>query len=399
MNKVELLAPAGDLERLKIAFIYGADAVYVGGYKYSLRANAKNFSLENLKVATKFAHDLAKKVYVTINILFHNEDLAELSDYLKELAKINVDAIIASDIIVFKLIKKLNLPLEMHLSTQASTLNSKSAKFYQDLGIKRVVLAREATKEDIISIKKNTNLEIEHFIHGAMCSAFSGQCVLSNYCTNRDSNRGLCAQVCRWSLKKDNDTEIFSITPKDLNEVAYIKDMLNIGIDSFKVEGRMRSIYYIATVIYVYRQIIDKIYDNTLTSSLTKYYLDILNRCANRESTSQFYNGLPTENEQYFLGRQEESNQDFLGIVLDYDEKNKIALIEQRNYFKLNDTVEFFGPKTETFTYQIHKILDDNDNEITIANHPQMLIKLPCQIKLNKNDMMRLKIFDKDSYL
>lgn len=399
MSKIELLAPAGDLERLKIAFLYGADAVYIGGQEFSLRANAKNFSLEEIKKACDYAHKLNKKVYVTVNIVFHNKNLDGLDKYLKKLDECHIDAIIASDIVVLTMAKKLNVSYEVHLSTQASTLNYGQGLFYKDLGVTRLVLAREASKNDIKRIKEETNLELECFIHGAMCTSISGKCILSNYCTNRDSNRGGCAQICRWVFDLENTDQAFSITPKDLNMVLYIKEMIEIGVNSFKVEGRMRSIYYIATVINVYRNIIDKILNNTLTDNECKYYLDILNRCANRDSTPQFFKSLPTRKEQYFLGREEISNQDFLGIVLDYDEKSKMATVEQRNYFKEGDIVEFFGPNLETYTYKVHNILNENDEIIDVARHPKMIVKLKIDKKLEKLDMMRIKVFDKDTYL
>ena len=397
--KTELLSPAGDLERLKIALLYGADAVYIGGREFSLRANAKNFSIEEIKEACDFAHKLNKKVYVTVNIVFHNANLEGLEEYLLKLDECGIDAIIASDIIALTTAKKLGVKFETHLSTQASTLNYGQGLFYKDLGVTRLVLAREASKSDIKRIKDETGLELECFIHGAMCTSISGKCILSNYCTNRDSNRGGCAQICRWIFENNKLGRPFSITPKDLNMVPFIKDMIEIGVNSFKVEGRMRSNYYVATVISVYRKIIDKVLNNTLTDGDCKYYLDILNRCANRDSTPQFFDKLPTNKEQYFLGREEVSNQDFLGIVLDYDKDTKIATIEQRNYFKLGDVVEFFGPNMETYTYEVNKILDEDDNEIDIARHPRMIVKMKVDINLEKYDMMRIKVFDKEDYL
>lgn len=395
---IELLSPAGDLDRLKFAFMYGADAVYIGGFNYSLRANAKNFNNEEIKEAVNYAHNLNKKVYVTINIVFHNEELNGLKDYLLYLDSINVDGIIVSDIVVMKLHKELNLKLELHISTQASISNKESALFYKNLGAKRLVLARECSKNDIKEIKEATNLDLEAFIHGAMCTSISGRCVLSNYCTNRDSNRGGCAQICRWEFdylnksgEKITDTP-FSMTPKDLNMVPFIKEMIDVGINSFKIEGRMRSVYYIATVILIYRRLIDKIVNNTLSNAYTSYCLNILNRCANRESTPQFFDKLPGVDEQYYLGRQELSNQDFLGLVIDY--KDGVATIEQRNNFKIGTIVQFFGPDTKTFDYKVEEILDENNELIEVAKHPQMIIKLKVSNKLNKYDMMRLKVFD-----
>ena len=388
---IELLAPAGDLEKLKIAFLYGADAVYIGGEKYSLRANAKNFTLDEIKEAINYAHNLNKKVYVTVNIVFHNEDLDDLKEYLISLNKIGVDAIIASDLYVLDLIKSENIPLEVHLSTQASVLNNYAAKFYQNYNVKRIVLAREANETDIKKIKEETNLELECFIHGAMCTSMSGRCIMSNVLTNRDANRGGCAQVCRWTFNTSYE-EVFSMSSKDLNLIPFMQKMIDIGVNSFKIEGRMRGIYYLATIILCYRRMIDKLLKNELTIEDSKYYLKVLNRCANRESAPQFLNKIPDLNDQYFLGRIEESNQDFLGLVLDYDEKIKMATIEERNLFKKGDIVEFFGPHMETISYKINKIYDVDDNIILCANHPKMIVKLKVDFLLKKYDMMRIKI-------
>lgn len=397
MKTVELLAPAGTLEKMKYAFMYGADAVYFGGKEYSLRANAKNFSRDEMVEAVSFAHENKKRVYVTVNIIFHNEDLDALEDYLRFLSSIHVDAIITSDMAVISLINNKNIDLEIHISTQASILNYEAAKFYKDLGATRLVLAREAHKSDIQRIKEETGLELECFMHGAMCTSISGRCVLSNYCTNRDSNRGGCAQICRWEFaymsagKKVTDTP-FSMTPKDLNMIPFIKEMIDCGVNSFKIEGRMRSIYYVSTVILIYRRLIDKILNNTLTEEYVTYARNILNRVANRESTPQFFDKLPGVDEQYYLGREELSNQDFLGLVLDY--QDDIATIEQRNFFKVGDTVQFFGPDMETFDYKVEKIMDEDGNEIEVANHPQMIIKLKISTFLPKFAMMRIKVFD-----
>ncbi len=399
MKKIELLSPAGDLERLKIALLYGADAVYVGGKDFSLRANALNFSLEDLCIATKYAHELKKKIYVTVNIVFHDKDIKGLEEYLGKLDELGIDAIIASDAIVFDLYNKNKYHFELHISTQASSLNYETVNFYKEIGATRVVLAREASREDIKRIKEETGLELECFIHGAMCTSISGRCVLSNYVTNRDSNRGGCAQICRFIFDSEGTTKPFSMTPKDLNMLEFIEEMINLRVNSFKVEGRMRSIYYIATVIYCYRRIIDGILAKTLKEGELKYYLDVLNRCANRDSAPQFFHQLPTNKEQYFLGREEVSNQDFLGIVLDYDENTKMATIEQRNYFKIGDKIEFFGPNREAFTYIIKEIFDENMESIEVARHPRMRIFMPVSVPLNKFDMLRIKVFDISSYL
>ena len=387
---IELLAPAGDFERLKFAFLYGADAVYCGGQNYSLRANAKNFSNEEINDATKYAHSLNKKVYVTVNIVFHDENLDGLKDYLLYLNEINVDGIIASDIVVLKLIKDLKLNVKVILSTQASTLNSFTAQFYKSFGVDQIVLAREALTKDIKAIKEKTGLELECFVHGAMCMSISGKCILSSFMTGRDSNRGGCAQICRWVFNEDKTP--FSMTPKDLNMIENIKEMIDLGVTTFKVEGRMRSIYYISTVILCYRRIIDKILNNTLTEEDKKYYLKVLNKVANRESAPQFFKKDPSYQDQYYNLRDEESNQDFLGIVKSYDEKEKIAIIEERNFFKKGDVIEFFGPNTDTFTYTINEIYDEKNNLIDKANMPKMIIKLKVDTPLKENDLLRVKI-------
>ena len=395
---IELLAPAGDLEKLKFAFHYGADAVYIGGQNFSLRANAKNFSLEDIKAGVEYAHKMQKRVYVTVNIIFHNKDTEGLEEYLWELSRIHVDAVIVSDLFVIELIRKQNIPLEVHLSTQASVLNHKSASFYKSLGVTRIVLAREASREDIKAIKESTGLELECFVHGAMCTSLSGRCVLSNRLTNRDANRGGCAQICRWVFEVE-DSPKFSMTSKDLNMIPYLEEMITSGVNSFKVEGRMRGIYYIATVILCYRRMLDKIKDHSLTKADEAYYLALLNRVANRESSPQFFDKLPGEKEQYFLGRQEVSNQDFLGLVLYYDEKEQIVTLEQRNYFKVGDEVQFFGPNMETFSYTVHTIWNENGEEISVANHPNMILKMPLDRHVSRLDMMRIKVFDKESFL
>ena len=391
---IELLAPAGDYERLEIALLYGADAIYMGGYKYGLRANATNFSKEELKNAVDYAHSLGKKIYITVNIVFHDEDIDGLDEYLKFLSDIKVDAIIISDPLVIERVKSLKLDLEMHLSTQASTLNSRAVKHYMKEGVSRIVLAREASKKDIVRIKKETGITLECFIQGAMCTSFSGRCVLSNYVTNRDANRGGCAQICRWSFET-NESEDFEMMPKDLNMTTLIKDMIESGVNSFKVEGRMRSIYYIATILYIYRNIFDKISNNTLSDEYIKYATNIINRVANRESVSQFYECLPTFKEQYYNGRKEESNQDFLGLVKEYGDD--YLTLEVRNYFKKGDTVQIFGPNMDEVEFSIDEMYNETGEPLEVCNHPKEIIKIKCPYYCSKNAMMRMKVFDKYS--
>lgn len=397
INKPELLAPAGDLERLKIALKYGADAVYIGGPLLNLRANAINFTFEEIKEGVKFAHSLNKKVYVTVNIVLHNEELKELEMYLKKLEECNVDAIIVSDpTIVKEALEKTNI--QVHLSTQASTLNIEACKFWKKLGVSRIVLGRECSREEIKEIMDNVDIEIETFIHGAMCAGYSGRCVMSNFLTNRDANRGGCSQICRWDFDLLNESKKllkgdkpFTFCSKDLSMLKFIPTMIDMGIKSFKIEGRMRSIYYIATVISIYRKVIDEYCNNKEKYEYNKSYEDTLRRCANRDSVPQFFNGIYDSSCSYYNGREEISNQDFLGIVIDYNKKNKIATIEQRNYFKVGDIVEIFGPNHNIITKKIDKIYDENDNEIQIVRHPRQVVKIRIEEALVIDDMIRVK--------
>lgn len=399
MNKIELLAPAGNLEKLKFAFMYGADACYIGGRNYSLRANATNFSLEEIKEACTYAHSINKKVYVTVNIVFHDEDIEGITEYLKKLSEYKVDAIIVSDPFIIDIINNNKINLKIHISTQASTLNYETVMFWKSLGVERVVLARELSKNEIKEIIDKTGVEVETFVHGAMCSSYSGRCVLSNYFTNRDANRGGCAQICRWEFplydskmnKIESDT-MFTASSKDLMMASNIKEIIEVGITSLKVEGRMRSNYYVATVINTYRNIIDDYYNNKLTDDRLNHYIKILNRVANREATVQFWDKLPTVEEQYYLGRNEVSNQDFLGVVLDYDEETKIVTITERNYFKTGDVVEVFGPNIDTFTFTMPDIYDEDNNKVNVGRHPEEILRFKLDKKVYKNDIIRVKI-------
>ena len=388
---IELLAPAGDLEKLKIAYLYGADACYIGGQNYSLRANANNFSLEEISTAVKYAHKLNKKLYVTVNIIFHNENIEGLKTYLKTLASFKVDAVIVSDPLVIDLIKEENIDLKVHVSTQNSTTNKESVKYWLNHGVERVVLAREKKKKDIKEIIKETNAEIEVFLHGAMCTCYSGRCVLSNYFTNRDSNRGGCAQVCRFVFDLDEKRKTnYSIATKDLNLSKHIPELIEMGVKSLKIEGRMRSSYYVATVISCYRKLIDAYYNNSFSDSLLEKTSKILNRVANRESTSQYFKGYVNENDQYYAEREEVSNQDFLALVTGYDQKNKILLLEQRNYFKPGDKVTIFTPDGEECDLVVEEIYDEEMNKLTCARHPKQQIKIKSEKKFPINSMMRV---------
>lgn len=378
MKKVELLSPAGDLNRLKAALLYGADAVYVGGRKYSLRANATNLSLEEIKEATTFAHNLGKKVYLTLNIVFHNEDLKEVKDYIKDVVDAGIDAFIVSDISLVKYIKD-NFKVEAHISTQNTTNNKMSALFLKEIGADRVVLGRELSLPEIKEICSLNIIDTEVFIHGAVCSFYSGRCALSSYFTTRDANRGGCAQVCRFTFK-DGDKD-FSMASKDMNLSSYITSLIDAGVTSFKIEGRMRSIYYLATVITSYRMIIDAYYNNKYDENVLKTAKSYLDRVANRDNTEQFLKGYTDSSDQYYEGRKEETNQDY---VLDVLEENKnIIKVMQKNYFTKDDTIELFNYKHQSEIIKIKEILDEDKIVVDAARHPKNIYYLVLDKPLN----------------
>ncbi len=397
MKKPELLAPAGDLEKLKWAIDYGADAVYIGGPFLSLRANAKNFTFEQIKEGCHYAHQRGKKIYVTVNIILHNREGKEVVSFLKKLERASVDAIIVSDPTIIELAKK-NTKLEIHLSTQQSTLNYEAVEYWYQQGVSRIVLGREVSKKEIQEIKKRVPIEIECFIHGAMCASISGRCVMSNFLTGRDANRGGCAQICRWDFDLLNEKnqlvkgdKKFTFCSKDLSSLEVLPQMIDMGIDSFKIEGRMRSIYYIATIVNIYRKTIDEYCLHPKKYHYHKEDEKTLRNCANRDSVVQFFSGINDERFSYYNGREEVSNQDFIGIIQEYDEKTKMAIIEQRNYFKKGDTLEIFGPKTKPFSYSVDKIYDEEDNIIKIVRHPRQIVKIPMVKKVYPNDLIRVK--------
>lgn len=389
MDRIELLSPAGDLERLKVTLSYGADAVYIGGEKYSLRANAINFTLDQIKEGCDFAHKLGKKVYLTLNIVFHNEDMEGVEEYIKQVVDCGIDAFIVSDPFIISHIKKNYPSVEVHLSTQNSTSNYKAVEYFKGEGIDRVVLARELSKNEISEIIEKTGIDIEVFIHGAMCTCYSGRCALSNYVTNRDANRGGCAQVCRFAFGVEDDKD-FTLATKDINMARHIKDMIDIGVCSLKVEGRMRTLYYLATVIGTYREIIDRIYDNTLTDEVMEVLEYRLSKVANREVSTHFFTKEADYTDQYYTGRQELSNQDYLGLITGYDKDNGCVVLVERNYFEPGDEVEFFTPNGDVYKYIISEIFDENMNKLEVARHPEQVLKLKFDVELPEYSMIRL---------
>ena len=393
-KKVELLSPAGDLERLKVTMLYGADAVYIGGQQYSLRANANNASIEDLKEGCSFAHKLGKRVHLTLNIVFHNEDMDGVEKYIKEVVDAGIDAFIVSDPFIISYIKT-NFPnVEVHLSTQNSTSNYETVNFFKNEGIDRVVLARELGKKDIKEIIDKTGVDIEVFIHGAMCTCFSGRCALSNYVTNRDANRGGCAQVCRFSFET-NESKEFTMALKDMNMAEYIGELIDIGVRSFKVEGRMRSLYYLATVIGTYRNIIDDYYNKCLTPEKMKIYQHRLDRVANRETSTHCFNKEPDYTDQYYTGRSEVSNQDYLGQVIEYNKETKLVKFYERNYFEVGDNIELFTPNGDHIEFKVEKIYNEDMESLDVARHPDDIYYLYLDTDIEIPEYSMIKVVTK----
>ncbi len=395
--KPELLAPAGSLEKLKIAVHYGADAVYIGGQKYGLRSNADNFSFDEMHEGVDFAKRYGAKVFTAVNIYAHNEDLSGIESYLNHLADVGISAIIVADPAIIDISLKKVPQLEVHLSTQQSTMNWKAVQFWKNEGIPRVVLARETSMKDIITIKQNVDIEIEAFIHGAMCSSYSGRCVLSNHFTDRDSNRGGCSQSCRWKYDlyaDDNllmplDENPFTMGSKDLFMLEHIPELIHAGIDSFKIEGRMKSMHYVATIVNAYRQAIDSFFKDPNQYELNPMWLNELNKAANRPLNTGFFYNEPGYQEHIYNFEEKPVDHEFAGIVIDYDAQKQVVSLQQRNYFKLGQEVEFFGPGGTFFIQEVSQMWDDNGHSIAAAKHPMQIIHMKVNHPLKAMDMMR----------
>ena len=396
MREVELLAPAGDLEKLKIAFEYGADAVYIGGEIFGMRSAAKNFTKENMIEGVNFAHERGKKVFVTCNIIPRSEDLEILRDYLLELEEIGVDAVIVSDPGVFKVVKETIPNMEVHISTQASTTNYNAANFWYNKGAQRIVTARELSFEETKEIREHIpeDMDIEAFVHGAMCMSYSGKCTISNYTTGRDANKGSCAQSCRWkyTLMEENNGEYtqviddidpdFFFNTKDLCMIEYIPQIFESGITSLKIEGRMKTAYYIATVVKSYRMLIDEYQQKGFIS---QQCLDnsksLIARAANRATFEGFYPGKVDISGQIYENAQT-ANQSYIANVVDC--KDHIALIEVRNYFKKGDRIRLFNPKGQDVYFTLDKLFDTDGNEVEIANKPMQKLYMHLPIDVNQ---------------
>jgi putative protease len=406
-KKPELLAPAGNLEKLKIAVHYGADAVFIGGREFGLRSNAGNFSMEEMAEGVQFAKKYGARIYVTTNIFAHNENMEGLEEYLKGIEEAGVAGIIVADPLIIEACKRAAPKLEIHLSTQQSLTNWQAVKFWKEEGLERVVLAREVGLQEMLEMKKNVDIEIETFIHGAMCIAYSGRCVLSNHMTARDSNRGGCCQSCRWDYFLYEDGEDmtssealfaetdspFAMSPKDLNLIESIPKLVEAGIDSLKIEGRMKSIHYVATVVSVYRKVIDAYCADPDNFKIKREWLEELAKCANRPAAPAFFENTPGYKEQMFGNHGEKPAYDFAGLVLDYDPETEIVTLQQRNFFRPGDEVEFFGPEIDNFTQKVDKLWDEKGRELDAARHPLQIVKFKAEKPVYRNNMMRKGAF------
>ena len=402
-KKPEVLAPAGTLEKLKVAIHYGADAVYIGGNAYGLRSRAGNFTFDEMREGVRFANERGAKVYVAANMVAHEGDTKGAGDYFRTLRDIGIHAVIVSDPALIEICAMEAPGLPIHLSTQASATNYETLNFWKEEGLERVVLAREVSMEEIREMKRNTDIEIETFIHGAMCISYSGRCVLSNHMSHRDANRGGCSQSCRWkydlfemdlpgnrkSLLGGDPEEDFSMSAVDMSMIRHIPDLVEAGVDSLKIEGRMKSIHYVSTVASVYRQAIDAYCADPDNYEFNQAWEDELWKVAQRDLATGFYYGIPDENQQLFGKKRKIPAYTFIGQVLDYDPETEIATIEQRNNFGVGDEIEFYGPDYTHLNQTIEEMWDEEGNPIDRAPHPLMIVKMRVKHPVKRMDMMR----------
>lgn len=404
MKKPKLLAPAGDIEKLKIAINYGADAVYIGGKLYGLRANATNFDIEEMKEAVNYAHEFNKEVYVTINILAHNADFEHLQQYIKEIISTGIDGIIASDPGVISVIREIDKNIHISLSTQSSCTNYNTAKFWYQNGVNRIVLARELNKKEIEEIIQKTpsELQIEIFVHGAMCIAYSGRCLLSNVMTGRSANGGDCAQPCRWNYFLAEQTRqgqympvfedergTFIFNSKDLCLIEYIDEIIEMGIDVLKIEGRMKSEFYIATVVGAYRKAIDTYYKDPANYRFEHEWLDEVKKISYREYTDGFFNKKTDETSQNYANAGYIREWEFVGTVIDYNKATKIATVQQRNKVKTGAYIEIIGPYRDFIPHTIQQLRDINGNIIPSAPNAMQIFCFDIDANIQKGDIIR----------
>lgn len=405
MNRPEILAPASNLEVLKTAVIYGADAVYIGGEMYGLRAKAKNFSLEDMKEGIDFAHKYGKKVYVTANITAHNRDLSGVEDYFTELKEIKPDALIISDPGVFSIAKKICPEIDIHISTQSNNVNYMTFRFWKEQGATRVVTARELSVKEIKEIHENipSDLEIETFVHGAMCISYSGRCLLSNYFTGRDANLGACTHPCRWKYHiveekrpgeylpiEENERGTYIFNSKDLCMIEHIPELIDAGIDSFKIEGRMKTALYVAVVSRTYRQAVDdylkdpKVYEKNIP-----HYKDEISRCTYRQFTTGFFFGPTSHETQIYDSNTYVSEYTYLGTVEDV--KDGRALFSQRNKFSVGESLEVMKPSGENIVVTVKALYDEDMKPVESCPHPKQKIWLEADADFSQYDILRRK--------
>lgn len=405
MRKIELLAPAGDLEKLRFGLRYGADALYMAGEVFGLRQQSKNFTLDEMELALKETHALGKKLYLVLNIIPHNEDIEALRDYLEKIKPLPFDAYILSDPGTLQLVREILGNVEIHLSTQANTTNALAARFWYHQGVKRIILARELSLieiKEIVDANKDLDLEFEVFIHGAMCISYSGRCLISNFMTGRDANKGDCAQPCRWSyhlMEEKRPGEYYPVfedekgthlyNSKDLCGIHLLREILDTGVVSLKIEGRNKSIYYVASIVRVYREALQRLEEGRALKSDELFHE--ISRVSHRDFTQGFFLQKPTEEDQLYEARSFTRTAVFLAVVLDYDKKSKLARIEQRNKFCVGDTVEFIGPDYKAHTLIVDKLYDEHMQPQTDAPHPQQILYLYCDEELRPMDLMREK--------
>jgi putative protease len=401
MNKPELLAPAGNLEKLKAAINFGADAVYLGGSKLNLRAAADNFTIEELKEGLEYAHIRGRKVHVTLNVIPHNEDLNGIEDYIRELYEIGVDAVLIADPGIMSIVKEVAPNLEIHLSTQASNLNYKSALFWHKIGIQRIVAAREMSLEELRELRNELpeTCDIEAFVHGAMCMGYSGKCLLSNYITGRDSNRGTCTQPCRFkyhlyeekeagNYEKVNQSDVgmYFMNSKDLCMIKHIPELIEAGINSLKIEGRMKSSYYVASVVKAYRQAIDKYMEDPANYKYDPKWMVELEKPSHRPYTTGFY--FDEEIRQNYETSAYIHDYDMVGVVISYDKETKIATIQQRNKVCNGDSVEVLAIKGENVIIKLEDMRSEGGELIESACHPQMIFTAKSNNELGIGDIL-----------
>jgi putative protease len=392
------------MEKLKMAIIYGADAVYIGGEKFGLRASAGNFNIEEVKEAVRFVHDNGKRLYVTVNIIPHNEDFIGLPEYLKELEDAGVDAIIFSDPGVYLAAKDSVPNMELHLSTQANNTNYRSAEFWHKQGVKRIVLARELSFDEISEIVERSpkELEFETFVHGAMCMSYSGRCLLSNYMVGRDANKGECAHPCRYKYYlveerrpgqympiEEDERGAYIFNSKDLCMIEYIPELVKAGIISFKIEGRMKSAYYVASVVRAYRMAIDSYLADPINYVFKQEWLEEFSKASHREFSTGFFNNKPDSSGQVYDSSAYVRDYAFTGLVLEYNEETGIATVEQRNKMILGDEIEIIGPKRDMFKQKLEKMWNIEGEEIESAPHPQMIVKIKMAKPVARFDILR----------